>query len=139
MLRENNGMSTLQGNNMTTEKDFSDLAGRAIINNKITTLTTNNNCYCLPPEVEQTSMECYASSSGIASRPGIPQRPPVGVLAAPKTETLIDSTIPPNWDYIKLDLFNNASIEDLAKNKNKFNKRCLNLSTKNIKKCLIRS
>ena len=34
--------------------------------------------------------------------------------------TIIDSTIPEKWNYIKLDLFNNATDEELVRNKNKF-------------------
>ena len=37
-----------------------------------------------------------------------------------KMATIIDNTLPNNWDYIKLDLFNNANVEELIQNKNKF-------------------
>ena len=97
---------------------------RTIINNIITTITTNNDSYCLPSEEEQTSTRCSAKEAG-SLRDDIPETSQLPHLTSQialegKTETIIDSTLPDNWDYVKLDLFNNATIDDLKRNRNKF-------------------
>ena len=105
--------------------DNSALTGRAIINNNNYTITTNND-YIInscTPEARQISNEGLSDTSVLASLsasqdipPQEGQVPQVGNLQNLYSE----STIPANWEYIKLDLYNNATTEELAKNKNKY-------------------
>ena len=106
-----------------------DDVGRTNINNNNYTINNNNNDYSLSPsEEEQTILGSFHSE--VASlRSSAPQDIPVAVphllservVAAPAQEAnvIVDNSIPQNWDYIKLDLFDNCSSEDLVKGKTK--------------------
>jgi hypothetical protein len=115
---------------MTPQFDsYTDDVGRTNINNNNYTINNNNNDYSLSPfEEEQTILGSL--HSGVASlRSSAPQDIPVAlphllserVVAAPAQEAnvIVDNSIPENWDYIKLDLFDNCSAEDLVKGKTK--------------------
>jgi hypothetical protein len=93
----------------------------------LTTITTNNNnndSYSLsPPEDEQTSNDgscgpCLAPLSEEANTSVEVICSGVGNPAEEKN-IILDTSIPPNWDYIKIDLFDNSTNEDLAKGKTK--------------------
>jgi hypothetical protein len=100
------------------------LTGRAIINNNNYTITTNND-YIInscTPEARQISNEGLSDPTGIASR-DIPASQPGEVICSQEgnlQNLYTESTIPANWEYIKLDLYNNASTEELIQGKNKF-------------------
>lgn len=105
-------------NNKTTEID------RAIINNNNYTITTNNDYIvnsCTPACDKQltnglTPSSDIASRNTSATQPGTVICSQVGNLQ----NLFQESTIPTNWDYIKLDLYNNATTEELIKGKNKY-------------------
>jgi hypothetical protein len=105
--------------------------GRTIINNNNNTITTNNDkivkCCALESNKQVTDslrseMAGLSPSASPDTPLALPQVSSERVLAASDTvQNLInDSTLPPNWDFIKIDLFDNATPEELAKNKNKF-------------------
>jgi hypothetical protein len=98
--------------------------GRTIINNNNYCNNNNNNSYSLPSGEEQTLMG--SSGSRLSSAPqniplALPQVLSERVVAAPAQETnvIVDNSIPQNWDYIKIDLFDNSTPEELAKGKTK--------------------
>jgi len=100
------------------------LTGRAIINNNNYTITTNNDYIVngCTPERDKLLMKGPEVPSGIASR-DIPAPQPGGVicLGEGNLQNLYqEKTIPLNWEYIKLDLYNNATTEELIKGKNKY-------------------
>jgi hypothetical protein len=104
---------------------------RTIINNHNNYNNNNNNSYSLPSEEEQTVTSSLRSEVASPQAAQIPQESHLlseRVVAAPAIR--IDKTIPDNWDFVKLDLFNNASPQDLAKNKNKF-KLAISIKLKN--------
>ena len=99
---------------------------RAIINNNNYTITTNND-YIInsrTPECGEQVMKGPEVPSGLASLSAsqdIPQSGEATCLGVGILQNLYqESTIPVNWDYIKLDLYNNATSEELIKGKNKF-------------------
>jgi hypothetical protein len=105
--------------------DNSALTGRAIINNNNYTITTNND-YIInscTPEARQISNEGLSDASVLASLPAS-QNIPGQVSQVPQVGNLQnlynESTIPANWEYIKLDLYNNATTEELIQGKNKY-------------------
>lgn len=85
---------------------------RTIINNNNNYNNDNNDSYNLCSSEQQNLTD--VCDIGVASLRETSQE------KLPANLTIIDQTIPQNWDYIKLDLFNNASDADLIKNKNKF-------------------
>jgi hypothetical protein len=98
------------------------LIDRAIINNNNYTITTNNDYIVnsCTPECDKSVTPIASLESGIASlSPEQPSCAPQGIVVALQN-LFSDPTIPANWEYIKLDLYNNATIEDLIKNKNKY-------------------
>jgi hypothetical protein len=99
---------------------------RAIINNNNYTITTNND-YIInsrTPECDELLINGPLVPSGLASLSAPQDIPPqeepscsgVGILQNLFQET----TIPANWEYIKLDLYNNATTDELIKGKNKY-------------------
>jgi len=101
---------------MTTSQD------RAIINNNNYTITTNNDniVNSCTPLCDKQLTNGLTPLSDLASRNSPPQEqslvPQVGNLQ----NLFHDATIPPNWEYIKFDLYNNATTEELIKGKNKY-------------------
>jgi len=103
----------------------SPLTDRAIINNNNYTITTNNDYIVnsCTPKVRQIPNEELPVQSGLASLSASQDIPLENASSSQvgNIQNLFQETsIPANWEYIKLDLYNNASIEDLAKNKNKY-------------------
>jgi hypothetical protein len=100
--------------------------GRAIINNNNYTLTTNNdkNVNSCTPECDKELIEDLKVVSGLASRSApqdIPPQVEVSSSGVGNLQNLFqEETIPANWEYVKLDLYDNATTEDLAKNKSKY-------------------
>jgi hypothetical protein len=97
---------------------------RAIINNNNYTITTNNDYIVnsCTPERDKLLMKGPEVPSGIASR-DIPASQPGAVICLGEgnlQNLFTEPTIPVNWDYIKLDLYNNATTEELIKGKNKY-------------------
>jgi hypothetical protein len=97
---------------------------RAIINNNNYTITTNNDYIVnsCTPECDKELMNGLAPSSGIASR-DIPATQPGKAICSQvgSLQNLYqEPTIPANWDYIKLDLYNNATTDELVAGKNKY-------------------
>jgi hypothetical protein len=99
---------------------------RAIINNNNYTITTNND-YIVnsrTPECDELLINGPLVPSGTspegenipATQPGEAICSGVGILQNLFQET----TIPANWEYIKLDLYNNATTDELIKGKNKY-------------------
>jgi len=91
---------------------------RAIINNNNYTITTNNDYIvngCTPLRDKQV-MEDLKVGSGPLAGPEEVICSGVGNL-----QNLIqEPTIPPTWEYIKLDLYNNATTDELIQGKNKY-------------------
>lgn len=92
----------------------------------LTTLTTTNNTnnsYNLPSGEEQILTDSLRSQ---VAPPEAEHPSQVGVTCSGvgnpegKITTIIDNSIPVNWNYVKLDLFNNATNDELIKGKNKF-------------------
>lgn len=120
---------------MTESTDFFYGLGRTTINNNNNIITTNNNEYInvSTPERNKPITEGYALE--VAPLRGSLRsslREPKGsggsgdsgeFVAAPATEALKnliqDPNIPANWDFIKIDLFDNSTVEQLQKNKRK--------------------
>lgn len=122
---------------MTMKQNLQIISGnhRTISNNNNNTITTNNNSYTLSPptEVEQNITQNDFVASGLASLSASQNTPSGKVICSglgnsdnKKTNLISDETIPLNWDYIKLDLFDNSKPEDLAQGKTKL-KLALNI------------
>ena len=113
-------------NQLKTQPINKDLAltGRAIINNNNYTITTNNDYIvnsCTPGR-DKSLMGDLKVTSDIASR-DIPASQPGEVICSREgnlQNLYTESSIPATWEYIKLDLYNNATTEELIKGKNKF-------------------
>jgi hypothetical protein len=86
----------------------------------ITTNNNNNNSYSLSPSEDEQTSNMEAPGLGLApcGAPGESLVSGVGNLATEKN-VVIDNTIPNHWDYIKIDLFDNSTSEDLVKGKTK--------------------
>lgn len=99
---------------------------RAIINNNNYTITTNNDykVNSCTPQARQMPNEELSVRTGLASLSAsqdIPSQVGVTCSGVGNLQNLYhEMTIPMNWDYIKLDLYNNASSEDLIQGKNKY-------------------
>jgi hypothetical protein len=100
---------------------------RAIINNNNYTITTNNDYKvnsCTPGGCDKELTNFALLRGGLASLSAsqdIPsQEGPLVSQEGNLQNLLTDATIPANWEYIKLDLYNNASTEEMMKGKNKF-------------------
>ena len=119
-----------------TTRNKNKTAGRTISNNNNYTITTNNNCYtlCSSDEEQQRLTQGATPTSGLASLSATQSSgnlsgsgsSGVGNPEERKTNLISDSTIPLTWDYIKLDLFDNSTPEDLIKGKTKL-KLALNI------------
>lgn len=87
----------------------------------LTTITTNNNIIitklnvCAPLSNKHLT-EISSLSSGLASLPASPNSNSGGVICSgvgisnlekPEKNIVYDSTLPPNWDYVKIDLYDN--------------------------------
>jgi len=113
-------------NKLNTQENDNNLSltGRAIINNNNYTITTNND-YIIngcTPERDKSLMGDLKVATGIASR-DIPAPQPGEVTCSQEgnlQNLYNESTIPANWEYIKIDLYNNATMDELIKGKNKF-------------------
>lgn len=92
--------------------------GRAIINNNNNIITTNNDniVNCCTPERDKKIIASPLDSSGLLAAPEVATCSGVGNLQ----NLYQESGLPANWEYVKLDLYNNASVEQLAKNHNKY-------------------
>jgi hypothetical protein len=105
-----------------TKQDQTIGLGRAIINNNNYTITTNNDNKvnsCTPLRDKEIT-ERPAVASGPASR-NIPPQVGVSSSGVGNLQNIYqEPTIPANWEYIKLDLYNNATTEELVKGKNKY-------------------
>jgi hypothetical protein len=106
---------------------------RTISNNNNNTITTNNNSYALSPLTEEkqniTGVDSFAGGPFVVDSGKTPRGVICSVLETPadkKSNLISDPTIPFNWDYIKLDLFDNSKPEDLALGKTKL-KLALNI------------
>ena len=104
----------------------SNLTDRAIINNNNYTIITNNDkkVNSCTPEARQIINGEPLVRSGLASLSASQDIPPQEESLVPQVVALQnlfqETTIPANWEYVKLDLYNNADTEDLAKNKSKY-------------------
>lgn len=113
---------------MATRNEISQVNDRTISNNNNYTITTNNNSYtlCSSSEEQQRLTQGTTSASGLASlNSGESGSSCVG-NPGDRKNLISDDTIPLTWDYIKLDLFDNSTNEDLAKGKTKL-KLALNI------------
>jgi hypothetical protein len=106
---------------------------RTISNNNNNIIITNNNSYSLssPPEEEQnlTGVDSFLSGPFVSDSGKTPREVICSELETPadkKTNLISDETIPHDWDYIKIDLFDNSKPEDLALGKTKL-KLALNI------------
>jgi hypothetical protein len=116
---------------MKQDSSNNQVIDRTISNNNNNTITTNNNSYALysPSEKQQCLTGCDEVASGPAFSGKTPREVICSGLETPedKKQNLIsDDTIPLNWDYIKIDLFDNSKPEDLIKGKTKL-KLALNI------------
>lgn len=99
---------------------------RAIINNNNYRITTNNdkNVNSCTPRCDKQLIEDLKVATGLASLSASQDIPPqveVSSSGVGNLQNLFqEPTIPANWEYIKLDLYDNASTEDLARNKSKY-------------------
>jgi hypothetical protein len=80
----------------------------------------NNNSYSLSTSDEEQTLtnELRSEVAGFASSSVEVTCSGVGNPAS-NTNIVIDKTLPVNWDYVKLDLFDNSKPEDLVKGKTK--------------------
>jgi hypothetical protein len=107
----------------TQSPQNNQVTDRTIINNLNNIINNNNNIYDLSSDEEQMSMGSLCSVVAPSSatqekhlvKPGAQVGNPASTLM-----TIIDETIPAKWNYIKLDLFNNATDAELVRNKNRF-------------------
>lgn len=100
--------------------------GRAIINNNNYTLTTNNDnkvnsCTPLRDKLVMGDLKVVSGLASLSAPQDIPpQEEPLVSQVGSLQNLYHETTIPANWEYIKIDLYNNATAEELAKNKNKY-------------------
>lgn len=118
-------------NELKTEQFNNDLAltGRAIINNNNYTITTNND-YIInscTPERDKSLMGDLKVLTDVPPKgeniPASPCSQPGKAICSQEgnlQNLYTESTVPANWEYIKLDLYNNATMDELIKGKNKY-------------------
>ena len=105
-----------------------DVDDRTIINNNNNIITTNNNYIVkeCAPEGDSTQVidGCAIGVASLRSPQSLggPGGSGEGVVAPGGAEfqnLLADPSLPANWDFVKIDLFDNSKSEDLVKGKTK--------------------
>jgi hypothetical protein len=113
-------------NNLNKNTIETTVVDRAIINNNNYTITTNNDykVNSCTPQARQIVNDGLTPRSGIASLSASQDSPPqeesFGSQVVALQNLFQEISIPANWDYIKLDLYNNATTEELIAGKNKY-------------------
>lgn len=98
---------------------------RTIINNNNNIITTNNNYIvkeCAPERSSTQVIDGSAIGVGSLRSPLTSGESGEGVVAPAKAEfqnLISDPSLPPNWDFVKIDLFDNSKTDDLVRGKTK--------------------